>query len=49
MILEVVPNVEFIFNNKKKAYLKREKYTMKTDMSDMKGFGSKNALSFNMR
>ena len=49
MILEVKPNIEYIFNDKKKAYLKREKGVMKADMSDMKGFGSKTALSFNMR
>jgi hypothetical protein len=41
MILEVEPNIEFIFNNKKKAYLKRKDNKMKDDMSDMKGFGSK--------
>lgn len=44
MVLEVKENTEFIFNDKKKAYLKRQG----TDI-EMKGFGSKNALSLYMR
>ena len=44
MVLEIKENTEFIFNNKKKAYLKRD-----LDVIEMKGFGSKNALSPYMR
>lgn len=44
MILEIVPGNEFIFNDKKKAYLKRIDGKI-----EMKGFGSKNALSLYMR
>lgn len=44
MFLEIEENTEFIFNDKKKAYLKRSASKL-----DMKGFGSKNALSLYMR
>lgn len=44
MKLEIKENNEFIFNNKKKAYLKRSPTEF-----EMKGFGSKNALSPYMR
>lgn len=44
MVLEIKENTEFIFNNKKKAYLKRA-----DNLIEMKGFGSKNALSPYMR
>ena len=44
MNLEIKENTEFIFNNKKKAYLKRA-----DNKIEMKGFGSKNALSPYMR
>jgi hypothetical protein len=44
MILEIVPNNEFIFNDKKKAYLKRLNGKI-----EMKGFGSKTSISLYMR
>lgn len=44
MILEIKENIEFIFNDKKKAYLKWDGKDI-----EMKGFGSKNALSLYMR
>jgi hypothetical protein len=44
MVLEIKENIEFIFNDKKKAYLKCDGGDM-----EMKGFGSKNALSLYMR
>jgi hypothetical protein len=48
MVLEIKENTEFIFNNKKKAYLKRSMGKTGLDI-EMKGFGSKNALSPYMR
>ncbi len=44
MVLEIVSDTKFIFNKSKKAYLKQC-----GDKLDMKGFGSKNALSLVMR
>lgn len=48
MVLEIKEDTEFIFNNKKKAYLKRSKGKNGLEI-EMKGFGSKNALSPYMR
>ena len=48
MVLEIKEDTEFIFNNKKKAYLKRSNGKNGVEI-EMKGFGSKNALSPYMR